>query len=297
MSHSHDPDWLEEANDEKHRQESLPLLGGGDVLLQDEPPAAEDDALATNNNNTTDQPDTYGAVVTTIQVPAGSGNKKEEEQGTVLDKIGQPASAGTTNNAGNTTTETVTILLPKPHVPSQNPLLWLFHLLQGVTALTALLLLISQLLPLLAPHNKPRNFDLLNALLKVYVSLCCVAILIVEAELPLPAVRDSALLANFASRGFMYSFVGLVCTTEAYSERVDDAMTHATALGVGWTAVFLQVVAWILFAVGMLYIVMGILCLRRVRNRLKQHEKEAWQKYRADMKVWKKAQQESRGAV
>lgn len=110
-----------------------------------------------------------------------------------------------------------------------------------------------------------------------------------ETELPVPFVSNSPLLQNFWSRGFIYSFVGLVCTTEAYSERVDDLITHSSErFYIGWAPVFMQVVATLMLAVGVVYMLLGLCCLRRFREKLKQKEKELWQKYREDMRTWRR---------
>ena len=48
------------------------------------------------------------------------------------------------------------------------------------------------------------------------------------------------------------------------------------------------------FAIGVLYMLMGVFCLQGLRNKLKANEKEEWKKYREAMKNWKK---ERRGEV
>lgn len=48
------------------------------------------------------------------------------------------------------------------------------------------------------------------------------------------------------------------------------------------------------FAIGVLYMLMGVCCLQGLRDKLKANEKEEWKKYREAMKNWKK---ERRGEV
>ena len=115
--------------------------------------------------------------------------------------------------------------------------------------------------------------------------------MVVEAELPVPFVRNSTLLNAFWSRGFIYSFIGLVCTTEAYSERVDDLMTHSSQrFYIGWGPVFMQVTSWMMFATGAVYMMLGLCCLRGLRDKMKQKEKEDWKQYRTDMRAWRQSQ-------
>lgn len=211
-----------------------------------------------------------------IEVPKGTGGG------------GDDASAVTEGQSVITS-----IIKEKPHVPSQNPCLWLFHLLQGIAALTSLMLLVSQLFPLFVHSSTAtsQKTDILAAILKIYVSFICLAFMIVEAELPVPFVRTSTLLNTFWSRGFIYSFIGLVCTTEAYSERVDDLLTHSNQrFYIGWGAVFMQVSSWMMFAIGAIYMLLGMCCLRGLRDRMKQKEKEDWKQYRHDMRAWRQGQ-------
>ena len=255
-------------------------MGEGDLSLRD-PEAPPTDALATRQYGATATADDDGKhkpnAPTSIPVPhtkkgGGGGGDDTAEQGR--------------GDGGENKSVISQITSTKPHVPAQNPCLWLFHLLQGIAALTSLLLLVTQLMPMFMTSNKP---DILSSILKVYVSFICLAFVIVEAELPVPFVRGSTLLNTFASRGFIYSFIGLVCTTEAYSERVDDLMTHANQrFYVGWAAVFMQVVAWLMFGIGVAYMLLGICCMRRLRDKMKQKEKDAWKQYREDMRAWRR---------
>lgn len=212
-----------------------------------------------------------------IQVPKGR-NAKDDDSST----------AGRTSSVNSGTV--VTMASTKPHVPPQNPCLWLFHLLQGVAALTSVFLLISQVLPFMMGSN----VGVLSAILKIYVMLICLAFVVVEAELPVPIMRKSMLLTAFFSRGFIYSFIALVCTTEAYSERVDDQIAHSSQrFYIGWSPIFMQVSSWMMFAIGAVYMMLGMCCLRGWRDKMKQKEKDDWHQYRQDLKAWKRQQKEA----
>ena len=257
------------------------MLGQGELSLQDPeaPPTTAEDKLA-DYGATSDEPSA-----------AAAGGKKKSKSIVVPKGKTKKGGATTADDASGATRESQSVisqLAAKPHVPPQNPCLWLFHLLQGLATITSLLLLVSQLLPLVMPNSKVTHPDILSSILKVYVSLICLAFVIVEAELPVPFVRNSTLLNNYLSRGFIYTFVGLVCTTEAYSERVDDLITHSSQrFYIGWVAIFMQVVAWTMFGIGAVYMLLGITCMRRLRDRMKQKERDMWKQYRDDMRAWK----------
>jgi hypothetical protein len=111
----------------------------------------------------------------------------------------------------------------------------------------------------------------------------------VEYDLNIPFVRQSVFLQTYASRGFLYSFLGLTCLEEAYSERVNDMLAHANEkFHVAWFALFLQVSAWSLCALGVLYFVMGLFCMKRVRDKLVKQDRERWKEYREALKEWQR---------
>jgi hypothetical protein len=112
---------------------------------------------------------------------------------------------------------------------------------------------------------------------------------IVECDLHIAFVRQSKFLQTYSSRGFLYSFLGLTCLQEAYSERVNDMLAHANEkFHVAWFALFLQVSAWSLCLLGVLYFVLGLFCLKRLRDRLVNQDRERWKDYREALKEWKK---------
>jgi hypothetical protein len=145
-------------------------------------------------------------------------------------------------------------------------------------------LIATQIIPLaLAPKSQ----GILDFALKVYVSLFCVLFLLVEFDAPF--VRKAQLLQMYLSRGYLYSFLGLICVSEAYSERVKEIVkTHADQFHVAWASLFMQISSWLMLGCGLFYMGMGVCCLKRVRDNMSKKNKQAWVKYRKDMKEWKR---------
>lgn len=173
-------------------------------------------------------------------------------------------------------------------MPRQNPILWCFHLLEGVTIVGALCLLVTQVLPLLLVPSSEiiERIGFLSLALKIYLSLFC--FLIIGTEFNVAFVQRSPLLSTFSSRGFLYSFLGLICVEEAYSERVKDLIAHGREeFHVGWQAIFMQISSWFMLAVGCMYMLLGVCCMKRHRDRMEAREKEEWREYRNAMKEWK----------
>jgi hypothetical protein len=73
----------------------------------------------------------------------------------------------------------------------------------------------------------------------------------------------------------LYSFLGLTCQEESYSKQVNDMLAHANEkFHVAWFAHFWQVSAWSLCALGALYFVMGLFCMKRVQDKLLKQDQE-----------------------
>ena len=189
--------WMDPGYDEEH-QRSFPDLEEGDQtpLLQDKD--------KTKDNNLKDK-------------DYGSAPPKRNEEGLASEK-------------------TKAIQTSRPHIPNQNPILWLIHLINGAAVIASLSLILTQIVPYLAnPAGQTKTFFLmLNFILKFYIVLFCVVFLLVEIDVPLPFTRNSPMLQRFASRGFLYSFIGLISTVESYSDRVQSFLEKSTN---GWCVV------------------------------------------------------------
>jgi hypothetical protein len=183
-------------------------------------------------------------------------------------------------------------LAAKPHIPRDNPCLWLFHLLSGLTVIVSLCLLATQILPLFFSQEAANNHDVLSLALRAYISLFCILFAVNETE-ALPCcgwIRSNALLERFFSRGFLYSFMGLIAVQESDSERIASIVTsqdNHQMFHVQWVAIFMQLSSWFMLAIGVVYMLMGVCCMKRLRDGMKLNEKEAWKQYRKDLRAWK----------
>lgn len=78
---------------------------------------------------------------------------------------------------------------------------------------------------------------------------------------------------------------------EAYSERVQDAVGHERdEFHVSWLGVFMQVSAWMIFGVGLIYMLLGLCCLKKLRDKLKEDDRKKWIEFREAKKILKKYQ-------
>ena len=174
----------------------------------------------------------------------------------------------------------------KPHMPQRNWCLDFFRLVSAVTTVSSLALLATQLIPLFLAPNSQGYFDVA---LKVYCTLFCFLFIFVECDVPIPVIRESDLLQTYVSRGFLYSFLGLICLQEAYSERVKEMVKVAEdEFHVAWASLFMQISSWLIFSCGLLYMLMGLCCLKKLRDRIRKKDRIRWQKYRKELKRWKR---------
>mmetsp|Transcript_14321 Transcript_14321/g.23170 ORF Transcript_14321/g.23170 Transcript_14321/m.23170 type:complete len:343 (+) Transcript_14321:1008-2036(+) len=171
----------------------------------------------------------------------------------------------------------------RPERPTRGWCLDVFFFIEGCAILTCVSLLATQVLPLiLIPISE---IEPVTFVLKIYISLFSILFMIVESDLPVPYVHQAIFLQTYSPRGFLYSFLGLTCLQEAYSERVDDMIAHASdKFHVAWFALFLQVSAWSLCILGALYFAMGLFCLKRFRDKLVHEHRAKWSLYRQEMK-------------
>jgi len=302
------PAWMDQKKDLEHQQsvndedddddEGQPLLFGTGSL-----PAAADKETQVDYGTTTATVEDDDNNDDQVDEELAADEPEEEEK-----KTSDSSSSKTTNKKKKTKTNkpTKTIQvkddeisaltggppLSRPHIPLQNPLLWLFHLINGAAMIASFCLLMTQIIPFIVEKDQEYStlFATLNLFLKFYISLFCIAFLLVETDVPLPMIRNSIIFQSFASRGFLYSFLGLVSTVESYSDRVQSFLGKSGNDNITWAAIFMQVSAWLMLAVGLTYFAMGVLCLQPLVTRMKEDEREQWREYRIVLKEWKRRQ-------
>jgi hypothetical protein len=228
-----------------HKAETAPLFGTGSLSLVDK----NEEQDAENPNKTT----TYGATdnkdtpsdeedadafteVTADFSSSASPTKKKSKKGVAELSSGQ-----------------------KPGMPRRDCLLSVFQFMESFGVLTSLSLMATQILPIiLIPFNE---IGVMSLVLKVYVSVFCLLFILVEWDLPILFLRNAQFLQAYLSRGFLYSFLGLSCLEEAYSERVKEMVAHSRdQFHVAWFSLFMQVSSWMMLGLGIPYMLLGVCC-------------------------------------
>mmetsp|Transcript_34544 Transcript_34544/g.83755 ORF Transcript_34544/g.83755 Transcript_34544/m.83755 type:complete len:250 (-) Transcript_34544:3159-3908(-) len=168
--------------------------------------------------------------------------------------------------------------------PQKNIILYAFHGIESFAIFCCITLMATQLFPMIFFPASEINTG--GIVLKFYISIFCIVFVMVEYDAPVPFLKDSKILQNYFSRGFVYSFLGVSALEEAYSERVQDTVGHQSdEFHVAWLGVFMQVTAWMMFGVGVLYMLLGLCCMKKLRDKLQQNDRQKWREFREAKKL------------
>ena len=173
-------------------------------------------------------------------------------------------------------------------------------ILLNVVAVTACLCMgLSQVLPLIL-FWRPA---LVEVVLRSYLAFFCILFIIGEIEAPVPFIRSSESLHNFITKGVLFIFLAvvgleqsLVSSTQIRKD-VDKMLKpygEDVAEGAGQVAiVFIEVSSWFMLGVGILYVVLGLLCMKGLRDRCRVNYAQRMEDYfskRRSQRVTKVAQ-------
>mmetsp|Transcript_31568 Transcript_31568/g.65945 ORF Transcript_31568/g.65945 Transcript_31568/m.65945 type:complete len:209 (-) Transcript_31568:853-1479(-) len=102
----------------------------------------------------------------------------------------------------------------------------------------------------------------ISYILRFYTMILCFLGILVELEWT-KFVTKSTILNNWISRGFFYSFIGVLGLQENDSASLRDENRPGDAIALN----YVKVVAWLMISIGLLYSSMGISCLQFFYNR------------------------------
>lgn len=306
-----EPSWLDSENDQTHRDEVEPLLfGKGKLDLTDpsetddvEDPDDDDDEQNSEiqtQAKSKEETKGYGSVDTTttspknslwtIQTPVSSREEAEDDPPNDLWSDPKPEAAGDEESPLLETKDSFHERPGKPEKPTRHCIVSMFYTIESFAMITNLALLLSQVLPLIAVKWDESDPGYLA--LKVYLCIFAIIFLLVEIDLSsISFLRKASFLRTYTSRGFLYTFFGLVCYEEADSEKAYTALearahNDSSVFRVSWFALVNQIAAISLLSVGVLYFLLGIVCLQRVRNRYVYDDRQKWKAYREALEKW-----------
>ena len=117
---------------------------------------------------------------------------------------------------------------------------------------------------------------------RLYLSIFCLIFILVESRIPFL----NGVIQNWILRGFLYSFFGLIGMEQDLAIRVEEISAgSASVLGPDFLTLFamlfINITAWTMISVGILYTFLGVVCLQGLSERL---EKD----YREKVSEWKR---------
>lgn len=149
--------------------------------------------------------------------------------------------------------------------PRRKPLHVFFILVSIVAALSALNMGIGQFLGIAFAQIGPVQY-----VLRIYVILLCVLVILNELEWT-RLTRDSTILSWWVTRGAFYCFIGVLGLEENDVNVYDQNQEiHGRDAALG----YIKVVAWLMIGCGILYFVMGVLCMQLLLKRMREDYKQ-----------------------
>jgi hypothetical protein len=140
-----------------------------------------------------------------------------------------------------------------------------FIFISIITTLSALFMSVGQFIGIYFEQEGAIQY-----VIRMYVISLCVITMFNELEFT-KMVRESAMLRNWITRGVIYAFIGILGLEETEASPTSN---HQDSVGRGQALTFILVIAWIMIGLGVLYFVMGVLCLQLVSNRLRADYQE-----------------------
>lgn len=151
--------------------------------------------------------------------------------------------------------------------PNRRKIHKLFYFISVVAMMAALGMATGQVVGLVFKKVGP-----IQIALRAYVIGLSFLVLFTEMEMTKLA-RENIILHNWICRGLIYSFIGVIGLEE------NDSLEFKSdpPLGTDSAEWFMDVVCWIIIGVGVVYFIMGILCIQRRYEweRLEYTEKSA----------------------
>jgi hypothetical protein len=151
----------------------------------------------------------------------------------------------------------------------------IFRFVKFLAIVAAFAMIIGQLVGIAFKLVGPIQY-----VLRVYMIGFCIIMILNEMEW-ISFFYQSSLLSNWISRGVLYSFVGTIGISQYTFEAPSNAnsSTSDAAAGGGFpkaALLYIQVVAWGMVAIGIIYFLLGIFCCQLVyQNVRKDYEQRA----------------------
>jgi len=100
------------------------------------------------------------------------------------------------------------------------------------------------------------SLTLPSVALRMYGTVFCLAVVLFEMEWTKP-IREMIIVQNWVLRGLLYAFIGLLGQEEESEPNIPrDAINR-----------YIMLASWTMIAAGLMYILMGLACMKQVRDK------------------------------
>lgn len=126
-----------------------------------------------------------------------------------------------------------------------------------------------------------------------YISIFCIIFVLVEARSPIQFLHSSVLDAYF-SRGFLYTFLGVVCLEQSVAVKYRGAALNKAVFTLGWPALFMSVSAYVIIGVGAVYMFFGVLCIGPCKRGMERQYSQRMEAHRQEKKEQRRRRREGK---
>lgn len=163
--------------------------------------------------------------------------------------------------------------------PARSCLHDIFVVIQILAVLANLVMIAAQVLPIVIC-----DINIVQTVVRCYLAIFSFVFLLTELE-----VIQSKLLQNWISRGFLYTFLGVVEIEQYIAMIINGSLDSEKSFNfymihwtVEWTSFFINISSWWMIGTGCLYFVLGIFCLQSVRNRCREQYQVQLKRYKEE---------------
>lgn len=166
----------------------------------------------------------------------------------------------------------------------------LFDIVRYLAIFASGAMLFQQFLPIIGLDKE--EITGLQYFVRVYLIIFCVSFILLESRIPLLKRLTFPAHDNWILRGFMYTFIGIIGMEQDVAIKVEDIASGTTNIlgpdyGNLFASLLVAITTWIMVGVGVLYMILGVMCLQQWYERL---EKE----YQKKVEEWKRKKKRER---
>ena len=281
--------------DEEEESAAVPIMGDSSHLGTIAPPPVAAPPPQPSSNDPQSDKDTKRSSSSSNNSLSGLSTTQSLKSG----KSGKSSSTRRRKKKNTNNNNNKSIKKKKPDGPQKSICHLLFDSVRYLAIIASSMMLLMQLVPLYILKSES---TWLQIAVRSYLAIFCLFFILTESNIPI--LRD--LLSKFAHsnwilRGFLYSFIGLIGIEQNLAIKVADIAAGATNSVLGPTyeklfeSLFMDITTWTMISVGILYFVLGLLCMQQWYEKLSKNHNQKVREYKQKKKReadFKKQQEE-----